>query len=170
MWASRTVLFLPLLSLPVQAQVTLLDAGVVCPRPVRGELIPAPGMEAGVIRIHEEEVGFDTATRRVPLIDLLSFGFRAALDPGQPLQQVTVVITHPPMGDRAMTRQEWQTVIGPGQTKMSLFTFEVPHEKVPGPWTFAIEREGDPLLEVPFDVVVADPGGAVESACFQFMS
>lgn len=161
---------LGLAALPAAAQVELVEAGVICPRPVTGQLLPAPGMEAGVIRLTEGDVAFDTTARRVPLIDLISFGFRATVGPDEPVQEVTVVITHPPMGERAVTRQEWETVIAPGQVKTSLFTFEVPHEKVPGPWTFGIEREGTRLLDVPFDVVPADGAGPVEAVCFQFMS
>jgi hypothetical protein len=166
----RALLLLAVLASPAAAEVTLVEAGVICPRPVTGEMQEAPGTEAGFIRLVERDPTFDALSRQVPLIDLMSFGIRAALDAGQGAQPVTVVITHPPMGDRDVTRQEWETVLLPGQVKLSLFTFEAPYEMIPGAWTFGIEQDGERLLDVPFDVVPAGSAGPVESVCFQFMS
>jgi hypothetical protein len=158
-----------LLSLPVEAQVALLEAGVVCPRETTGELLPAPGTEAGAIRMIEQATAFDTDARRVPMLDLLSFGFRVASTADAP-QEATIVVTHPPMGPRAVTRQEWVDTLWPGEGSLNLFTFEEAYEKVPGPWTFAVEVAGEAVVEVSFDVVPAGASGPVEQVCFQFMS
>ncbi|WP_371156848.1 DUF3859 domain-containing protein [Jannaschia sp. 2305UL9-9] len=157
-------------SSPLMAQVRLLEAGIICPRISSGELIDAPGTEAGVIRRIEQGLGFDLGARTVPTMTNLSFGFRTTLKPGAPLQPVTIVVTHPPMGDRGITRQEWSDTMWPGDTNLNLFTFEHDYEKVSGPWAFAIEIEGDTVVEVAFEVTEDGGRGPVEAACFQFMS
>lgn len=161
---------LALLAVPAAAQVRLIEAGIICPREARGELIEAPGTEAGHIRQIEEGVGFDLFARTVPTMDDLSFGFRTALKPGTGPTPVTVVVTHPPMGPRGVTREEWQDVMVPGETSLNLFTFEMDYEKVEGPWTFSIEIDGAPVVRVPFEVTREGGRGPVERACFQFMS
>ncbi|MEM7490744.1 MAG: DUF3859 domain-containing protein [Pseudomonadota bacterium] len=152
------------------AQVRLIEAGIVCPRETSGELVPAPNTESGVIRQIDRETSFDLNAREVPTIDLLSFGFRTTLKDGVGPQEVAIVVTHPPMGERAVTRQEWVDVLAPGETNLNLFTFEEEYEKVPGPWAFSVEVDGEAVVTVPF-MVVADGGrSAVEATCFQFMS
>ena len=158
------------LPLPAGAQVRLVEAGIVCPRETTGALVEAPGTEAGVIRRIEQETAFDLPDRTVPTMTDLSFGFRTALEPGAPDQAVTVVVTHPPMGPRAVTREEWEDIIVEGGDNLNLFTFEQDYEKVAGPWTFAIEIDGVPVVSVPFEVTEGDGRGAVERACFQFLS
>jgi hypothetical protein len=163
-------LVLALLALPAAAQVRLIEAGIICPRIVTGELVEAPGTESGNIRMIEQTLAFDLDARAVPTITNLSFGLRFALEPGEPAQDVTIVVTHPPMGERAVTRQSWPDTLVPGEQNMNLFTFEHEHEKVAGPWTFAVEIDGERVLEVPFEVAGPDARGPVEQACFQFMS
>ena len=167
-----TALAVTLLALPGAgvAQVQLVEAGIVCPREAVGALVAAPGTESGTIRRIEGEVRFDLAGRVVPTMDDLSFGFRAALKPGAPPVAATIVVTHPPMGPRAVTRQEWEDTIVPGGDSLNLFTFEEEHEKVPGAWTFSIEVDGEPVVTVPFEVSPADGRGAVEAVCFRFLS
>lgn len=167
-------LLAPLLSAlaaaPAAAQVRLVDAGIICPRESRGELVEAPGTEAGHIRRIEEGLSFDLPDRVVPTMDQLSFGFRTELKPGTPALAVTVVVTHPPMGDREVEREEWADVIEPGLSSLNLFTFEEEYEKVPGDWSFSIEVDGDPVVTVPFTVTETAGRGPVELACFQFLA
>ena len=153
-----------------EAQVRLVEAGIICPRPVTGELIDAPGTEAGHIRRIDEETAFDLLERTVPVMDEISFGLRIALKPGLPTQAVTMVVTHPPMGSRAVVRQEWDDLLLPGSDSLNLFTFEMPHEKVPGPWIFSVEVDGRAVVQVPFEITESDGRGAVEETCFQFLS
>ena len=152
------------------AHVRLVEAGIVCPREARGALVEAPGTEAGVIRQIEEATAFDLFETTVPTVTNLSFGLRVALEPGEPSRDVTIVVTHPPMGTRAVVRQAWDDVILAGSESINLFTFEHDYEKVVGRWTFGVEVDGAPVVEVPFDVSEADGRGAVEAACFQFLS
>ncbi|CUH39208.1 hypothetical protein JSE7799_01931 [Jannaschia seosinensis] len=158
------------LAAPAAAQVHLVEAGIICPRPTTGELMEAPGTEAGFIRQIDESLVFDLPDRIVPTMDRLSFGFRTGVKLGTPSQIVTVVITHPPMGPRDVTREEWEDKIPAGTESLNLFTFEKEYEKVPGPWTFEIEKDGETLVEVPFTVVDAGGSSRVEAACFQFLS
>ncbi|CTQ50064.1 DUF3859 domain-containing protein [Jannaschia donghaensis] len=164
-------IFLTLLfATPLAAQVRLVDAGIICPRPTDGALVDAPGTESGFIRQIEAGLTFDLPDRTVPTLDQLGFGFRTELKPGASETDVTVVVTHPPMGDRGVEREEWRDTIVPGTTNMNLFTFELEYEKVPGPWTFSIEIDGTPVVTVPFEVTETENQGRVERACFQFLS
>lgn len=167
---AAATLGLAALSGAAAADVRLLEAGIICPREARGELIEAPGTEAGHIRRIEEGLVFDLPDRIVPAMDDLSFGFRTALKPGAPPRAVTVVVTHPPMGPRGVEREEWEDVIGIGTNSLNLFTFEEDYEKVPGPWAFSIEIDGVPVVTVPFEVTAGTGRGRVEQACFQFLS
>ncbi|MGB3407985.1 MAG: DUF3859 domain-containing protein [Jannaschia sp.] len=153
-----------------QAQVRLVEAGIICPRISSGTMIEAPGTEAGFIRQIEQGLEFDLADRIVPTMDNLSFGFRTALKEGTEAQDVTVVVTHPPMGPRRVEREEWRDTIYPGVTNMNVFTFEHDYEKVEGGWTFGIEIDGQAVVTVAFEVTRDAARGPVEQACFQFMS
>lgn len=152
------------------AQVMLLEAGIVCPRIVTGEMVEAPDTEIGAIRRIDQGLAFDLDARDVPTMTNLSFGFRVGLEAGVPPQEVTIVVTHPPMGERAVTRQSWPDTLVPGEDNMNVFTFEYEYEKVPGPWTFEIEVDGATVVAVPFEVTEEGARGPVEAACFQFMS
>ena len=163
-------LILLCLASPVAAQVHLVEAGIICPRESDGLLVEAPGTESGVIRRIEAGLAFDLPDRTVPTLDQLSFGFRSALDAGEPETEVTIVVTHPPMGDRGVEREEWTDVLSPGAANLNLFTFEEDYEKVVGPWTFAVEIDGATVLSVPFEVAQGENVAAVEQACFQFLS
>ncbi len=154
----------------VAADVRLVEAGIICPRESSGELVPAPRTEAGHIRLIDESLGFDLLSRTVPTMDGLSFGFRTELEPGVDLRDVTVVVTHPPMGAAEVVREEWDDVLAANDASLNLFTFEEAYEKVPGIWTFAIEVDGQPVVTVPFEVTKTDGRNEVERACFQFLS
>ncbi|SFI83818.1 DUF3859 domain-containing protein [Jannaschia pohangensis] len=170
----RSVVFAAVVGLAAatsaQAKVRLVEAGIICPRESTGALIDAPGTEAGFIRRIDEGLTFDLPDRTVPTLDNLSFGFRTALKPGVGSQAVTVVVTHPPMGERGVIREEWDDVIEAGSQSLNLFTFELPYEKVPGAWVFSIEIDGEPVVSVPFEVTEVNNRGRIEQACFQFLS
>ena len=163
-------LALALLAAPATAQVQLLEAGIVCPRIVTGELVEAPDTEVGAIRQISGGIVFDLNARTVPTMSNLSFGIRFGLKPGAAGRDATVVVTHPPMGERGVTRQSWVTDLIPGEDNVNVFTFEFDYEKVPGDWTFGVEIEGQPVITVPFEVGEEGGRGPVEAACFQFMS
>ncbi|TFL17474.1 DUF3859 domain-containing protein [Jannaschia formosa] len=166
----RLAFVLALIATQAPAQVQLLEAGIVCPRIVTGELVEAPDTEVGAIRQIESGIVFDLNARTVPTMSNLSFGIRVGLKPGTPAQDVRVTVTHPPMGERQVTRQSWATDLIPGEDNINVFTFEFDYEKVPGPWTFGVEIDGAPVVEVPFDVTAEGGRGPVEAACFRFMS
>jgi hypothetical protein len=157
-----------LLAGPASAQVALVEAGIVCPREVTGALREAPGTEAGVIRDLDQATEFDLTTRVVPTMPDISFGFRVGATGGAG-EVVSIVVTHPPMGERGVTRQEWTTVLAPGTTALNLFTFEEAYEMVPGPWAFAVEAGGERMAEARFEVTEA-PVPTVEAMCLAVFS
>lgn len=152
------------------AQVRLSGSGIVCPRETTGPLVEAPDTEAGFIRQVEGTMAFDLNSHQVPLMTDLSFGIRTELKPGSPPLPITVVVTHPPLGPRGVTRESWPDTVLPGEENVNLFTFEEEYEKVPGRWTFGIEVDGESVVTVPFDVLPEGGRGPIEQACFNFLS
>ena len=156
---------------PAAAQVRLVEAGIVCPEiRERAERRPAPDTEAGHVDTLAGEVEFDLPDRAVPLIRHLSFGFRVALDADRPETPLTVVVEHPPFGERQVSRESWVQWVGPGETTMNLFTFDESYEMVAGPWTFAIELDGERLVEVAFEAGVPGAAERVDAVCLSMLS
>ena len=149
------------------AKVRLLEAGIVCPEPRDGAARrAAPDTEIGHIDILERDVGFDLLDRQVPAMRDLAFGLRVALKAGQPETALTIVLEHPPLGDRAVTRQSWVQWVAGGEDTINLFTFDFPYEMVEGDWAFSIEVEGQRVVSVPFDVGPPGSNPRVDEVCF----
>lgn len=165
------LLLLSVLAAPAGAQVRLVEAGVVCPDRREGEERPAPGTEAGFITTITEPVAFDLPERTVPSMRDLSFGIRVALKDGAGAMPIRVVTTHPPMGERGVTRQVYDSDLVPGEESLRIYTFDQDYEMVRGTWTFAIEApDGSTLLEVPFSVGDRFANARVDAACLGNLS
>jgi hypothetical protein len=152
-------------------RLSLVEAGIVCPE-VREAVSsrPAPDTEAGRIDTIEGEISFDLSDRTVPLIRHVSFGFRIALDEAGDDADVTIVVEHPPFGERSVSRESWVQPMAAGATAVNLFTFDFPYEMVPGPWTFAAEIDGERLVEVPFDVGTPGASERLDAVCLSMLS
>lgn len=155
------------LALPASAQeagLRLLDHGVIC-QVVSEGTIAAPQTEQGRLNLIAQDRDIDVTTTLVPAELGISFGIRFISEGGGAPQPVSVVLTHPPMGPRGVTRQSWVTVLHPDDPGLALFTFEFPYEMVTGRWTLALEGEGVRLAEQGFDVVPAEAAATVLAAC-----
>ena len=160
-----TALLLACAAPAAQAKVRLVEAGIVCPEVREGERRPEPDTESGFIETIEEEVVFDLPDRRVPLMRDLSFGFRVALKDGEPATALTIVVEHPPFGARSVSRESWTHLVEPGGTSTNIFSFDERYEMVEGRWRFAVELEGERVVDVPFDVGAPGAAERVNAVC-----
>ena len=141
-------------AMPAAAQVRLLEAGIVCPRVQEGETRPAPGTQAGYVRM-VPGLSFDMPGRTVPLVPDLAFGIRLELKADAPLE-VTMVTRHPPMGPDGVTEQRHQTTLPAGDSYVRSYSFDFDYEMLPGTWEMGVELDGRTLVSVPFTVTRAD--------------
>ena len=165
---SGVLVALTLAGSPAGAALSLVEAGVVCPE-LRDtvERRAAPGTELGFVDIIADPVEFDVLTRDVPLIQRLGFGLRVRSSYADEMP-ITIVVEHPPFGERAVSTERWESSVAPGGGALNLFTFDERYEMVPGRWTFAVEAEGMRQVEVAF-TVGTDPG-PVDAACLDMLS
>ena len=149
----------------VEDPLVLEDYGVVCEVELQGRRA-APGTESGLLNIIDQQREIDVTTRAVPAEIGLSFGIRATLEPGHVIEDLRVVVEHPPMGPNAVTVERWDAEANAGTTMVNLFTFEHDYERVQGKWVFRLMSGADTLLEQRFVVFPAGTVPAVQQACF----
>jgi hypothetical protein len=125
--------------------------GIICAEET-GRRAPAPETMAGFIEIYGGVPYLGRETTRVPAIPELAFGVIARSRAPSGIAEVTVTVTHPPMGASGVTRQRWVTGITGSQANGSFFRFDLPEERLPGRWTFTGEDASGTLFEVEFEV------------------
>lgn len=145
--------------------VTLEGFGVICEVQLQGTR-PAPDTLSGLLNLVDQDRPIDVETLQVPAELGLSFGIRSSLTAGSAVPEVTVVVTHPPMGPNGVTVERWPTPMNFGETSLNLFTFEHEYELAEGAWMFQLERDGEVLLQQPFQVTAPGTVPAVQQACF----
>lgn len=171
MIAARAALVLTLLPLPLLAQgqgdvvsplIGRMEAGILCAPPATGTQ-EAPGTIAGQTNLVDVVPPFVSRSRQVPAALGVGFGVKSAAK-GAPLDVVTIVVTHPPMGPEGVTRQEYTSWITSAEIaateglSASYYHLEYDYEMVLGDWTFSALLGDEVLWSVAFEVV---PPGAV---------
>jgi hypothetical protein len=154
-------LALTLFALPAEAQqteyignaVAELQAGVICAAKVVGTS-PAPDTVAGVSNIIEEDPPFVTDGRVVPAV--IGVGFAIKARTVTDMNDLLVVVTHPPMGPEGMTRESFPSSLTSLELSMNAWQFEYDYELVTGPWTFSVFDGNKLIYRVPFEVVPPD--------------
>lgn len=153
----RMLLALALIAGPVMAEDNLtpaiaeLQAGVIC-APEVISTVPAPDTVAGISNIIAGDPPFVTNGRVVPAVIGIGFAIKAR-SAGQDYPFVTMVVTHPPMGDQGTTRQSYDSSLSAAEMSLTAWQFEFDYELVTGPWTVSA-FDGDTLLfSIGFDVV-----------------
>ncbi|MEC3861510.1 DUF3859 domain-containing protein [Mesobacterium sp. TK19101] len=136
--------------------VALVDYGIFCPFEHTGESRPAPDTENGQVFLVDHAREVDIRGDTVPAILGFAFGIRYRLEPGVNLPPTRVIVTHPPLGAAGMTRQSWDFRPNPGDIAVSLFSFDMPYEMVPGDWSFLLTDGTRTYLERRFRVVPGD--------------
>lgn len=155
------ILALTLLALPAQAQdveytgtaIAELYAGVICAAKVVGTT-PAPDTVAGVSNIIEEDPPFVSVGRVVPAVIGVGFAIKARTT--SDMNDLLVVVTHPPMGPDGMTRESFPTSLSSFELSMNAWQFEYDYELVVGTWSFSVFDGNKLIYRVPFEVVPPD--------------
>ncbi|MFW2589058.1 DUF3859 domain-containing protein [Sagittula sp. SSi028] len=146
----------------------IIEHGVICDAPI-GRPVPAPDTVSGILNTIEQGLAFDVTTTVVPAELGLTFGIRAALPQGSPAIDLTVVVTHPPMGPSGQQVESWPTTVYPDAPALNLFTFEEPFELIEGPWHFALMQGEETLAEKQFTITPKGTAPEVQSICFGAM-
>ncbi|MEO1640767.1 MAG: DUF3859 domain-containing protein [Pseudomonadota bacterium] len=140
----------------VSSVISNVEVGIVCPPEPIGST-PAPGTIAGATHIIVEEPQFVSVGSVVPAAIGVGFGVKSqAVDPAG-LGAITMVLTHPPMGDAQITLQQFQTSISGQDPSLTFYQFDYPYELVEGTWMFTAMQGEQALFSVSFEVV--DPLG-----------
>lgn len=155
------VLFCTALPLFAQAQtspdatsdlIASVQSGVVCPPPSVGTS-PAPDTVAGTTHLIEEEPPFVSLSNRVPAVLGIGFGTKAMSEAVAGIDNVTMTVTHPPMGDQGATVQSFQTRISGLDPSLTFYQFDFDYELVRGIWRMEASKDGKVLYRTAFEVV-----------------
>lgn len=137
-------------ALPPAAITT--EAGIVCPpEPIGTE--PAPNTLAGTTYVIADDPAFVSHGRQVPAVLGVGFGVKSRPTDGTDYLTVTIVLTHPKMGDAGVTVQSYDTQISSIGPSLAFFQFDHPYELVKGRWTFTAKSENAVLYSIDFEVV-----------------
>lgn len=132
--------------------IASLTAGVVCaPEPIGSS--PAPGTLAGVTHIIAEEPEFVSNTRKVPALLDIGFGVKAQTVDPEGTASVTILLTHPEMGESNVTEQTFVTSINGTDPSLTFYQFDFAYELVLGTWAFTAMSDDELLYTVSFEVV-----------------
>lgn len=154
----RYILPLLLLASPLSAQdktgpaITRLETGVICPPESTGTR-PAPGTVAGVTNVIADEPPFVSLVNKVPAVMGIGFGAKAMSESAFGIDNVTMTITHPPMGPEKATSQSFQTSISGTDTSITFYQFDYEYELLPGTWTMQASDGDEVLYTTSFEVV-----------------
>jgi len=144
----------------VSTDISTFTAGVICTPVLLGQTV-APDTIAGHTNQIGGEVHFSSASRRVPAVEGLSFGVRAATKM-QDYPRVIMTVSHPPMGNQGTTQQSWPMELVAENDRISLFSFQHDYELVRGAWSFEARSGETVLYRANFEVV--DPTQVPELA------
>lgn len=165
-WAGAAVLFATVAQAEAapptyEDPIVGIDYGIFCDG-VDGERVPAPDTELGYIEIAPEQVEISLVRQKLPAEIGLAFGVIPHVS-----RDVAVLIkVHRP---GRPTPESWESTLWKDNPGPSYFTFDYPHEQVPGLW--ALEAwEGDHRL-YRVEYLITPPGSdpALTGLC-QLMS
>ncbi len=141
-----------------------IEIGVICPpEPVGAS--PAPGTLAGTTHVIDVDPPFVSNSRIVPATIGVGFGVKAlATDPAG-LQDVVMVVTHPPMGKERIQTQSFQTRIKGDAPSVTFYQFDYAYELVTGRWQMTAMRGDTVLYQASFDVVPPQRLPELAGAC-----
>ena len=135
----------------VSPQISAFRAGIFC-APEVISTSPAPDTVAGVTNVLETAPPFVSAGRNMPAVLGMGFGVMSK-SKNQVLLDVLIVVTHPPMGEGAVTRQSYYSEISSFGESMTLYQFDYDYELVQGPWTITASQGDTVLFQAGFNVV-----------------
>ena len=136
-------------------QMASVEAGVICAPETTGEL-EAPGTVAGTTHLIAEEPPFIAVTRRVPAVLGVGFGIKSRSVAETGIDGVLMTVTHPPMGDAAVTTQTFLTTIRGSDPSLTFYQFDFDYELLPGIWQLQASYGDDVLYRTTFEVLPPD--------------
>ena len=132
-------------SAPVSPDISAIEAGVICPPETVGSS-PAPDTIAGTTHLIDEEPPFVSNARVVPAVLGIGFGVKAQTPIEGGINQITMVVAHPAMGNEGVESQSFLT----------FYQFDYSYELLPGSWTMTAMRADEVLYQVDFEIVPPD--------------
>lgn len=132
--------------------IASLRSGVVCDPETAG-LSEAPDTISGTTHVLAEDPPFVSESNRVPAVLGIGFGVKSMSTEVTGLSDVTLRVTHPPMGADGTTAQSFQTSISGTRESLAFYQFDYAYEMVPGPWVMTAEQAGVVLFETRFEVL-----------------
>ena len=141
-----------------------LESGIICPPPSVGETI-APGTVAGITHLVDEDPPFVSLSDRVPAVIGIGFGVKAMTADLSGVTDVTMTVTHPPMGRDRATQQSFQTRIDGTAPSLTFYQFDFAYELVQGRWQMEAVKDGVVLYRASFDVVAPKDAPELARAC-----
>ncbi len=137
---------------PVSPDISVMQAGIICPPQTVGST-PAPDTIAGTTHLIDEEPPFVSNARVVPAVLGIGFGVKAQTPIAGGINQVTMVVTHPAMGNEAVESQSFLTRVNDVAPSLTFYQFDYSYELLPGAWTMTAMRDEEVLYQVDFEVV-----------------
>lgn len=128
-----------------------IEYGLVCNTQTTGRE-NAPDTDVGTVSVLKGGVSFASHSTVIPAILGVSFGVKSRSS-GEPIDDVTIRVTHPPLKETGTTEQSWQGYIDSSQLLAQLYKFEIPSEQVTGEWVISAYKGENLLYSVPFTVV-----------------
>lgn len=148
----------------VSTAIRDIEIGIVCaPDPIGSR--PAPNTIAGVTHEIDQSPKFVSGSQIVPAEIGVGFGARVQARDVNGIDGVTVVVTHPPMGDAGTTEQRFQSRVSGVSRSFSFYQFDYAYELQPGIWTFAAEHNGKQLYHATFEVVAPGTAPGLADIC-----
>lgn len=141
-----------------------LESGVICPPPSVGETA-APGTVAGVTHLVAEDPPFVSMSSRVPAVMGIGFGVKTMTTDLLGIGDVTMTVTHPPMGKDGITQQTFQTRIDGTSPSLTFYQFDYAYELVQGRWQMEATKNGEILYRTSFDVVAPKAAPELAQIC-----
>ncbi|MCG3269272.1 DUF3859 domain-containing protein [Yoonia sp. I 8.24] len=148
----------------VSTEIAEIEIGILC-APDTVTTSPAPDTLAGITHVVDEPPSFVSNSQVVPAAFGVGFGVRSRALRAEGLDNVTIVITHPPMGDNGATTQSYTTGIDGGGGSFTFYQFDYAYELQTGQWTMTAMRNDKPLYSVSFDVVAPETRPDLASVC-----
>ena len=136
----------------ISPAIAELQSGVICPPPTVAKQ-DAPDTVAGSMNLIDENPPFISNNHAVPAVVGIGFGVKARAEDLAGIPDVTMTVTHPPMGPDGTTQQSFPTRIRGGDLSLIFYQFDYRYELLPGEWTMTASAGGEVLYVARFIVV-----------------
>lgn len=169
----RLALLLCLITAPALAEsvkratspaIARLETGVICPPPAVG-VSEAPDTVAGTTHLIDEDPPFISNGHQVPAVMGIGFGAKAMAQASLGIDNITMTVTHPPMGADGVTEQRFLTRISGLDTSLTFYQFDHSYEVLVGTWTMTASKDGELLYQTSFEVVPPQKLPELAAAC-----